>query len=168
MPGQAAEFTEFARAHTPALLRSAYLLTGDQHLAEDLVQTALSRTARAWPRIDGNAPGYTRRIMYNLQVSWWRKKRVREQFAEEPPEGPAEAREDADAALRLTVRTALMGLTTKQRAVVVLRFFEDRSVDETAAVLGCAPGTVKTQTSRALSHLRSALPELAELVEGGR
>ncbi|GIG67969.1 SigE family RNA polymerase sigma factor [Phytomonospora endophytica] len=166
MPAHAAEFTEFARVHTPALLRSAYLLTGDQHLAEDLVQVALSRTHRSWQRIDGNASAYTRRIMYHLQVSWWRKKRVREQFSDEPTRRAAT--EETDVALRLTVRDALLSLSPKQRAVVVLRFFEDRSVAEAAAILGCSPGTVKTQTSRALGHLRSALPELTELVEGGR
>lgn len=166
MPAQAAEFTEFARAHTPALLRSAYLLTGDQHLAEDLVQTALARTHRAWQRIDGNAPAYTRRIMYHLQVSWWRKKKVKEQFSDTPPRG--QAADDEDVALQLTVRKALLGLSKMQRAVVVLRFFEDRGVDEAAAILGCSPGTVKTHTSRALGNLRLVLPELAELAEGSR
>ncbi|HEY1180588.1 MAG TPA: SigE family RNA polymerase sigma factor [Phytomonospora sp.] len=166
MPAQAAEFTEFARAHTPALLRSAYLLTGDQHLAEDLVQTALARTHRAWQRIDGNAPAYTRRIMYHLQVSWWRKKKVKERFSDTPP--PGRAADDEDVALQLTVRKALLGLSKMQRAVVVLRFFEDRGVDEAAAILGCSSGTVKTHTSRALGNLRTVLPELAELAEGSR
>lgn len=169
----AAEFTEFARAHTPSLLRSAYLLTGDQQLAEDLVQTALARTHRAWRRIEtaGNAPAYTRKTMYHLQVSWWRRKRVKEHLSDRTPEGPGTTttRDSAsDIALQLTVRTALMRLARQQRAVIVLRFFEDRSVQETADILGCATGTVKTQTFRALGHLRKALPELADLVEGSR
>lgn len=167
----AAEFTEFARAHTPSLLRSAYLLTGDQQLAEDLVQTALARTHRAWRRLDdtGNAPAYTRRTMYHLQVGWWRRKRVREHLSDRPPEGVGTTADSAsDIALQLTVRTALMRLARQQRAVVVLRFFEDRSVQETADILGCTTGTVKTQTFRALGRLRKALPELADLVEGSR
>lgn len=168
----AAEFTEFARAHTSSLLRSAYLLTGDQQLAEDLVQTALARTHRAWRRLDsaGNAPAYTRKTMYHLQVSWWRRKRVKEHLSDQTPEGVGPVSRDsaADIALQLTVRKALIRLARQQRAVVVLRFFEDRSVQETADILGCSTGTVKTQTFRALGHLRKALPELTDLVEGSR
>lgn len=72
------EYDEFVRARTPALLRLGYLLTGDQHLAEDLVQTALARTHRAWSRLreTGNAEAYARKVMYHLQVSWWRRPRV--------------------------------------------------------------------------------------------
>lgn len=79
-PPGGADFDEFVRARTPALLRSAYLLTGDQHLAEDLVQSALARTHRAWRRLrhTGNAEAYARRTMYHLQVSWWRRRRVAE------------------------------------------------------------------------------------------
>ncbi|GLZ77032.1 RNA polymerase sigma24 factor [Actinorhabdospora filicis] len=163
MPEAETDFAVFARAHTPALIRSAYLLTGDQHHAEDLVQSALSRTHRHWRRV-GDPIAYTRKAMYHLQVSRWRRGRVREHLTDVIADRtPARV---PDVALRLTVRNALMDLSRQQRAVIVLRFFEDLDVAGTAAVLGCSPGTVKKYTFRALAHLREALPELAELMEG--
>ncbi|MGH8793307.1 MAG: SigE family RNA polymerase sigma factor [Stackebrandtia sp.] len=161
------EFEEFAISHTPSLLRSAYLLTGDQQHAEDLVQIALARAHRAWKRIEnhGNAPAYTRKIMYHQQVSFWRRRRVIEKFSEKPVE---QAIPDSTGAvdLKVSLRQSLRTLSPKQRAVVVLRFFEDRSVSETAEVLECSEGTVKTQTFRALNKLRSVLPSLDELTNG--
>ncbi|TDB75670.1 SigE family RNA polymerase sigma factor [Micromonospora sp. KC723] len=160
------EFDSFVRARTPALLRSAYLLTGDQHLAEDLVQSALARTHRSWSRLHdtGNAEAYTRKTMYHLQVSWWRRRRVAESVTGELPEP---RRHDGDFAsqtsLRLTLRAALARLSAKQRAVLVLRFFEDRSEAEAAEMLGVTVGTVKSQTSKALAKLRTVAPELADL-----
>jgi RNA polymerase sigma-70 factor (sigma-E family) len=159
-----ASFNSFVRARTPALVRSAYLLTGDQHLAEDLVQSALARTHRSWRRLrdTGNAEAYTRTVMYHLQVSWWRRRRVREFTPGDLPDiqhgdhaGPT--------AVRLTLRAALQKLSAKQRAVLVLRFFEDRSEAEAADVLGVTVGTVKSQTARALARLRVVAPELSEL-----
>lgn len=161
------DFEEFAIACTPALLRSAYLLTGDQHLAEDLVQSALARTHRSWRRLErnGNAHAYTRKIMYHLQVSWWRRRKVTENVTEVPVDRPvADATRDID--LRLSLRAALFTLSPRQRAVIVLRFFEDRSVAQTAEILGCSQGTVKTQSFRALSHLRETLPDIVELTHG--
>lgn len=167
MPDIAAEFTEFARTNTPSLLRAAYLITGDGHLAEDLVQTALARTHRAWRRIEeGNASAYTRKIMYHLQVSWWRRRKVNEQLSDTIADKPTKGDSAEDVALQLTVRKALMGLSKMQRAVVVLRFFEDRDVAETAEILACSTGTVKTHTFRALGQLRKALPELADSMKG--
>lgn len=161
------EFDSFVRARTPALLRSAYLLTGDQHLAEDLVQSALARTHRSWGRLHdtGNAEAYTRRIMYHLQVSWWRRRRVRESVTGEVPEPRRHDVTDhaSQTSLRLTLRDALARLSAKQRAVLVLRFFEDRSEAEAAELLGVTVGTVKSQTSKALAKLRAVAPELAEL-----
>ncbi|TDB79321.1 SigE family RNA polymerase sigma factor [Micromonospora sp. KC721] len=160
------EFDLFVRTRTPALLRSAYLLTGDQHLAEDLVQSALARTHRSWSRLydTGNAEAYTRKTMYHLQVSWWRRRRVAEAVTGELPEP---RRHDGDHAsqttLRLTLRAALARLSAKQRAVLVLRFFEDRSEAEAAEMLGVTVGTVKSQTSKALAKLRAVAPELADL-----
>ncbi|SCG55735.1 SigE family RNA polymerase sigma factor [Micromonospora humi] len=162
------EFDSFVRTRTPALLRSAYLLTGDQHLAEDLVQSALARTHRSWGRLhdSGNAEAYTRKIMYHLQVSWWRRRRVAEAMPGDLPEsrggdsGPDHAQQIT---LRLTLRAALARLSTKQRAVLVLRFFEDRSEVEAAEMLGVTVGTVKSQTSKALTKLRTVAPELADL-----
>nr|WP_051110419.1 SigE family RNA polymerase sigma factor [Longispora albida] len=156
------EFDEFVRTRTPALLRAAYLLTGDQHLAEDLVQSALARAHRSWKKLHavGNAEAYTRKTMYHLQISWWRKRRVAESLPGEMPDrGRAD---DTDpAALKITVRQALLKLTDKQRAVLVLRYFEDHTEAETAELLGIALGTVKSQTAKALARLRSVAPELA-------
>lgn len=161
------DFEEFAIASTPSLLRSAYLLTGDQHLAEDLVQSALARTHRSWNRLhrNGNAAAYTRKIMYHLQVAWWRRRRVSERFSEYPMDRSiADSTGDID--LKLSLRTALFKLAPRQRAVIVLRFFEDRTVSQTAEILGCSEGTVKTQSFRALNKLRSVLPDLTELTNG--
>lgn len=162
------EFDSFVRTRTPALLRSAYLLTGDQHLAEDLVQSALARTHRSWNRLhhSGNAEAYTRKTMYHLQVSWWRRRRVAESLPGDLPE-PRRGAQWGDhayqTALRLTLRAALQKLSAKQRAVLVLRFFEDRTEAEAAEALGVTVGTVKSQTAKALAKLRSVAPELAEL-----
>lgn len=161
----ATEFDLFVRARTPALLRAAYLLTGDQHLAEDLVQSALARTHRRWAHLHhvGNAEAYIRRTMYHLQVSWWRRPRVAESLPGELPETRRGGDDHAEVtSTRLALRRALLQLTPKQRAVLVLRFFEDQSEAETAELLGVTPGTVKSQTAKALARLRTVAPELAE------
>jgi RNA polymerase sigma-70 factor (sigma-E family) len=161
------EFDSFVYARTPALLRAAYLLTGDQHLAEDLVQTALARTHRAWKRLHatGNAEAYTRKVMYHLQVSWWRRGRVAESISAEVPEPRRQVRqEDTNAiTVRITLRQALRKLTARQRAVLVLRFYEDRTEAESAELLGVSIGTVKSQTAKALARLRTVAPELTEI-----
>jgi RNA polymerase sigma-70 factor (sigma-E family) len=157
-------FSSFVQARSAALLRTAYLLTGDQHLAEDLVQTALARTHLSWHRLhaEGNAEAYARKILYHQQVSWWRRRsRAPELVTEAPPDNPGTDHMDA-AAVRLTLLGALGRLTAKQRAVLVLRFYEDRSEREAAEALNCSVGTVKSQTSRALARLREIAPELAE------
>jgi RNA polymerase sigma-70 factor (sigma-E family) len=158
------EFAVFVRARTPALLRTAFLLTGDQHLAEDLVQSALVRTHQAWRRIGpfDHAEAYTRRAMYHLRVSWWRRRRPTESLSAAPPEprgaGPDEtARVDT----RLALLAALRRLAPAQRAVLVLRYFDDCSEAEAAHLLGIRVGTVKSQTSKALARLRAVAPELA-------
>ncbi|MER7279863.1 SigE family RNA polymerase sigma factor [Dactylosporangium sp. NPDC000244] len=158
------EFDSFVRSRSAALLRSAYLLTGDQHLAEDLVQSALARTHRSWGRLRdrGNAEAYTRKVMYHLQVSWWRR-RVAEAMPGELPE-PRQAGDHADqTTIRMTLRAALLRLSVKQRAVLVLRYFEDCTEAEAADLLGVTVGTIKSQTSKALAKLRVVAPELAEL-----
>jgi RNA polymerase sigma-70 factor (sigma-E family) len=164
-------YDEFVRARTPSLLRAAFLLTGDQHLAEDLVQSALARTHRAWRRLhrSENAEAYTRKIMYHLQVAWWRRPRVAESLSASVPEQRAAGLDPGDrVAINTTLREALQRLTRNQRAVLVLRFFEDRTEAETAETLGVSVGTVKSQTARALAALRRLAPELVELyVEGG-
>ena len=159
------EFTAFARNRTHALLRSAYLLTGDQHLAEDLVQASLARTYLAWRRLDdpANAEAYARRVMYRLQVSSWRRRRLRESLTTDLPEPRHPGTDPTDAAdVRLTLRAALLKLPPRQRAVLVLRFFEDHTEAEAAELLDVTVGTVKSQTARGLARLRAVAPELAD------
>jgi len=161
----AGDYDDFVRTRTPALLRLGYLLTGDQHLAEDLVQSALARTHRAWGRLHkaGNAEAYTRKTIYHLQVTWWRRRRVAESIQGELPERGDGIDAGDRVAVRATLRQALLRLTASQRAVLVLRFFEDRTEADTAEVLGVSVGTVKSQTARALDRIRAVAPELADL-----
>ena len=161
----AGEFDAFVRARTPSLLRSAFLLTGDQHLAEDLVQNALIRTHRSWGRLHhaGNAEAYTRKVMYHLQVAWWRRSRVAESLVGSTPEPVWRGDHATTTAVRLTLHAALLKLTNSQRAVLVLRFFEDCSEVGTAEILGVSVGTVKSQTAKALARLRVVAPELHEI-----
>ncbi len=163
MPTTSAEhdFHAFVVARTPALSRTAYLLTGDAHLAEDLVQTALFKAARSWHRIQGHPEPYVRRILYTQNVSWWRGRRLKETALGAYDE-PAAAAPDTD--LRLTLEQALARLTTRQRTVLVLRYFEDLTEVQAADVLGIGAGTVKSITRQALGRLRTLAPELAELI----
>lgn len=154
-PLRLSEFEDFVRSRAAALTASAFLLTGDRGLAEDLVQEALARTWRAWKRLHRteNAEAYTRRTMYHLHVSRWRRAKV----TEAPPEtGGA----DADIALRLAVHAALLSLPAKQRAAVVLRYFEDLTEAEAAETLGCPVSTLRARAQRALKRLRRDFPEL--------
>ena len=148
-------FRAYVAARSPALLRTAYLLTGSRPDAEDLLQTALAKTYLAWDRIrDREAvDGYVRRVMVNTQTSFWRRRRVTEVATDELPE---RAGRDAHADLDLhdALWDALQTLTRKQRAMVVLRYYEDLPEAEVARVLGVSVGTVKSTTSRALASLR--------------
>jgi RNA polymerase sigma-70 factor (sigma-E family) len=159
MPARDAEYADFVRARTHALLRSAYLLTGDRHLAEDLVQEALARTHRSWSRLTdvSNAEAYARRTMYHLQVSIWRRRRVAESLPGTMPETGVDDHAEATAR-RVAVQRALLTLSARQRAVIVLRFFEDHTEVEAADLLGVSVSTVKTQTGRALARLRPLVP----------
>ena len=169
MDAREADYAHFVRTRTHALLRSAYLLTGDQHLAEDLVQEALARTHRAWLRLEkpDNAEAYARKVMYHAQVSFWRRPRIAEVLPGDIEPDAAPGTEDpAEATVqRLTLRRALLALSAKQRAVIVLRFFEDHTEAEAAQLLGVSVSTVKTQTGRALDRLRALLPDLRVLTE---
>jgi RNA polymerase sigma-70 factor (sigma-E family) len=159
-------FEEWARSQTPALLRAAFLLTSQQQDAEDLVQEALARTYTAWKRIDGYPEAYTRQILYRLQVSRWRRRRPREisvQALPDLPDLPDDRRTDSPD-LRLVLMQALRELAPAQRAVVVLRYFEDMTEMQAAATLGCSVGTVKSHHFRALENLRRKAPELADLL----
>ena len=146
------EFDEFVVARSPALLRTAYLLTRDRHLAEDLLQTALTKAWFAWNRIDGDPEPYVRRILITSSVSWWRKRWTHETplgVLPEPAPGAEEPAEVQD------LMQALGRLPRRQQAVVVLRFVEDRSEADTAALMRCSVGTVKSQCSKALAKLRA-------------
>jgi RNA polymerase sigma-70 factor (sigma-E family) len=147
-------FDEFVAARGQALHRTAYLLTGDWALAEDLLQTALARVYPRWSRIQRDDPeGYVRKAVVNTWSSWWRRKWRGESPTEQLPDTEApDAYAEADR--RGAVRDALRRLPPRQRAVVVLRFHEDMSEAQVAALLGVSIGTVKSQTTKALAHLR--------------
>ena len=157
-PAVEREFTDFAAQRTHALLRIAYTLTGDQHAAEDLVQTALAKAFLRWRSISGEPEPYVKRILYNESVSRWRRPYSRAETSVASPPERAAPRDDTD--LRLVIREALLSLPPRQRAVLVLRYLEDLTVQETAEVLGCRPGTVASQAARALAKLRDVVPDL--------
>ena len=156
-------FDDFVRAESDALTRSAYLLTGDRHHAEDLVQTVLARLAVRWHGIE-DPRRYAYRVLYTQFVSWWRRRRTRvaERLTADVPDSHAPVGPDRE--LALVLRQALARLTPRQRAVLVLRYFEDLSEADTAVRLGCRIGTVKSQTRHALERLRRLAPELGDLV----
>jgi RNA polymerase sigma-70 factor (sigma-E family) len=156
-------FREFVSARSPALMRLAFLLTsGDQQAAEDLLQTALARIAVRWRHID--APeNYARQVMYRQQISWWR--RMREFAVAYTPDQPG-ADETHSVELKIMVRKLLATLTARQRAVLVLRYFEDLPEGEVAHMLGCSVGTVRSTTHRALARLRQTSPDLGDLRAG--
>ncbi|RYB93803.1 SigE family RNA polymerase sigma factor [Nocardioides oleivorans] len=153
-------FDQFVHARGPALARTAYLLTGDHHLAEDLVQAALAKAAQHWERIDTSPEAYVRRTMYHQNISWWRRRKLTETSLGSY-DAPVAA---ADPTIRLTLEQALRRLTPRQRTVLVLRYFEDLTEVQTAAALGISSGAVKSMSRQALKRLRDLSPELADLV----
>jgi RNA polymerase sigma-70 factor (sigma-E family) len=150
------DFRSYVTGRSAALLRTAYLLTGNRADAEDLLQTALAKTYLSWDRIrDREAvDGYVRRIMVNTQTSWWRRRKVDERPTDRLPDRGGGRDDTADLELHDALWTALSALPKRQRAMVVLRYYEDLSEAETAQVMGVSVGTVKSTTSRALSKLR--------------
>jgi RNA polymerase sigma-70 factor (sigma-E family) len=157
-----AQFSEFVVARWGALVQTAYLLTGDFHEAEDLVQTTLSKVYPHWLRIrDESVASYLRRALVNNNRSRVRRRRVAQLLMPLLPETPAPPHGSGTGEDRDLLVAALAGLPERQRAVVVLRYWEDLSLEEVAHELGCSVGTVKSQASRALAKLR-ADPTLAE------
>ncbi|NEA31048.1 SigE family RNA polymerase sigma factor [Streptomyces sp. SID13031] len=150
------DFEEFARARTPQLYRTAWLLTGDRHHAEDLVQETLAKMFRAWQglqRIE-NPPAYAQTVLARTFIS----QRRRRSWSERPTSSmPDQADRPNDSALRISLQNALAELSPLDRAVLVLRFFEDRSVEQVALDLGKNAGAIRTRTSRALERLRAVL-----------
>lgn len=163
MRSEPAGFRDFVVARSPALLRTAWMLTGDPVAAEDLMQTALARTWPHWARIaDGQPDAYVRKVMVRVNASW-RSRR----WNQETPTPDAELREQRhhvshgnDPARlddRLILLNVLATLPVRQRQAVVLRYFDDLSIEAVSEVMGCSPGTVKSQSAKGLAKLRQAL-----------
>ncbi|CRK60458.1 RNA polymerase ECF sigma factor [Alloactinosynnema sp. L-07] len=163
------EFRAFAHGHAPTLRRSAYLFCGDWHLAEDLVQTTLIKIYKSWSRVGKRETthNYARTVLLRTWLDekrrpWRRSERV----GPEVPDTPDPSADVADwvgrAWERDLVHQALLALGPRQRAVLVLRYFDELSVAETAEVMGCAEGTVKSQAARGLAALRAAVGGLSE------
>lgn len=162
-------FAEYFAARSDAMRGTAYLLCGDWHRAEDLVQTAFTKLYLAWNRVSRHEvlDAYVRQILVRgfldeRRRGWWRRERVGGEHAERstPPESPEN---------RLVMLQALAALAPRQRAVLVLRYWEDLSIEETAALLDCSPGTVKSQAARGLENLRGLLmPANSTITKGER
>lgn len=148
-------FREYVATRSRALLRSAYLLTGNTADAEDLVQAALAKTYLAWDRIEDRSAldGYVRRAIVNTHISWWRRRRVEEYPTDEIPD-QAVADHAGASDLQESMRRAVDRLPQRMRAAVVLRYYEDMTEAEVADVLGVSLGTVKSTVSRAVAKLR--------------
>lgn len=166
------EFEEFVRTSSNRLVRTAYLLCGDRGHAEDLVQTALIRTARRWRSARRDPGAYARRVVVNLAKDRWRtlSRRPSETSLEHEPrilerQSDPDGGQDAD---HDELLDAVRALPAGQRSVLVLRYFDDLSVAECAAVLGCSPGTVKSQTAKALARIRLLLAHQTPCEGGDR
>ncbi|MFD1946179.1 SigE family RNA polymerase sigma factor [Nocardioides aestuarii] len=158
--GKDADFAAYMQARQASLLRTAYLLTGDRHTAEDLTQTAFAKLYLAWDKVrdQGSIDGYVRRIVVNEHNSLWRRAwKRRELSSDQLPEHPHH--DDYDSGVGRELWDLVQTLPKKARAVVVLRYYEQLSEAETAEVLGISVGTVKSQASRALAALRDRAPE---------
>ncbi len=149
------EFRAWVTGRSASLLRTAYLLTGSRPDAEDLLQTTLAKTYLAWGRVREREAldGYARRVMVNTQTSVWRRRKVDERPTDQLPERGGRD-QTADLDLHDALWSALARLPRRQRAAVVLRYYEDLSEAETARVMGVSTGTVKSTTSKALAKLR--------------
>ncbi len=149
------DFRDYVRTRRRALLRTAYLLTGNLADAEDLVQSALAKTYFAWDRIEdrGSLDGYVRRAIINTHISWWRRRRVQEYPTDELPE-QAVADHATGSELQETLRQAVDRLPQRMRAAIMLRYYDDMTEAEVADVLGVSLGTVKSTVARAVAKLR--------------
>lgn len=152
------DFADYVTARLPWLRQVAYLLTQDWHHADDVVQTAIMRLYKHWPRISRmeNPDGYARTVLVRTFISERRRWGSRVQLTADPPDTPART---LDQASQVAVRTALAVVAPRQRATLVLRYYCDLTVDQVAEVLRCSPGTVKSQTARGLNALRRMLAD---------
>jgi RNA polymerase sigma-70 factor (sigma-E family) len=159
-------FRDYVRSRSRALVRTAYLLTGNMADAEDLVQSALAKTYVAWDRIQDRSAldGYVRRAIINTHISWWRRRRVEEYPTDEiPDQAVVDHHEKSE--LQESLRRAIDRLPQRMRAAVLLRYYDDMTEAEVAEVLGISLGTVKSTVSRAMAKLRidaELQPELAD------
>lgn len=166
MNAEASDFAQYVEAREAALRRTAWLLTGDWALAEDLVQTALARAWPRWERINrrDDPEVYVRRVMVNTWRTWSRRRWRGEKASLSVPDAPAAGDVAAQVAMRMALRDALAALTSRQRAVLVLRVYDDLPEAQVADMLNCPVGTVKSLLSRALTRLRDD-PRLAGFLE---
>ena len=153
-----AAFAEFVAARSAALHRSAYLMVGERQLAQDLLQEVFTKTYVAWPRLrdPAKAEAYTRKVITTTAISWYRRRSWQERPSDTIPEASHEGHVD-DLVRHEWVWSALQSLPPRQRAAVVLRYYEDLTEAQTAAALGCAVGTVKSQVHAGLASLRRTL-----------
>lgn len=154
-------FREFVAGHQQALMRTAYLLTGDAHQAEDLLQSVLLKVLRRWSRLSRveHPEAYVRKALLNQHISWRRRRGRIELPTADPPDRPYSSEDPT--IVRLVMRRALMQLPPRQRVVAVLRYYEEQTERETAELLNRSIGTVKSQAHYALARLRELAPELA-------
>ena len=157
-PAETRAFTEFMSVRSASLFRTAYLIVGDHQLAQDLLQESLIKTYMAWPRLrdTSKAEAYTRRTIVTTAISWRRRRSFHERPTDPLPEtavpDPGEV-VTTHASLLAQLRT----LPPRQRAAIVLRYYSDLSEAQTAEVMGCSVGTVKSQVSHGLARLRQGL-----------
>lgn len=162
-----ADFERYVEQRSARLLRTAYLLCRDWATAEDLVQTALAKAWFAWRRVGADPDPYVYRILANTHASWWRRRWRGEVPTEELPDDPGGADPESQVDARDALRACLAALPARQRAVIVLRYFEDLPDPAIAEVLGCSVATVRSQASRALAKLRLDPAASAAIHAGG-
>jgi len=149
------DFGDYVRTRSAGLVRAAYLLTGDRQLAEDLAQTALAKVSLRWDVVSarGAPDAYVRKVMVRTSIGW-RRRRWHGEHPTAPLPEVAVVDPTAAVDARQRLRAALLALPPRQRAAVVLRFYEDLSETDTAVALGCSVGAVKSQTAKGLVKLR--------------
>jgi len=163
------DFVDFAAARQHTLLRAAYLVSGDLRVAEDVVRDALVQLARQWARVREEQPDlFVRRVVYREAVASWRKRPPEAVGAPAVPDDADDEWDEEDADRRREVLEALNALTPRQRAVVVLCWFEERAEVEAGQVLGCGADTVRGEAAVALAALRAAMPRVDLIIGGGR
>ncbi|TWD80136.1 RNA polymerase sigma-70 factor (sigma-E family) [Kribbella amoyensis] len=158
------EYAEFVASAGTALRRTAYLVCGDWHRADDVVQDALYKLYVSWPKVvrSSHPFAYARRVVVNAALDSGRRPWRREVPTDRPPDRAQQSDSSAAHADRDEIQAVLVGLPPRQRACVVLRYYEDLSVDQTAELLGVSPGTVKSQAARGLATLRNAIDQARE------